>query len=87
MKRKLLCVIAALFLVLVLSGCGGESSETHTETTLIETRTFSLHWGDVERFIDEEAGVICWIYTSSTSTRGSIDCMPIQDTRIGDTSD
>lgn len=31
----------------------------------------------VERVVDEEAGVVCWIYTTY-----SIDCLPLSETRL-----
>ena len=37
---------------------------------------------DITRFIDEEAGVVCWIYTGYN--KGGISCLPIKDTALGD---
>lgn len=38
----------------------------------------------VYRFIDNEAGVVCWIYLNSVDNadRGGISCLPINYTRL-----
>ncbi len=35
----------------------------------------------VSRFEDDEAGVVCWVY--SGGYKGGISCLPIEDTRFG----
>ncbi len=36
---------------------------------------------DVERFIDHEAGVVCWAFDSD-SFAGGIHCLPLEQTRL-----
>ncbi len=43
-----------------------------------ETVIYDSH--RIERYIDKEAGVVCWAYTAPF--RGGIHCMPIKDTDL-----
>lgn len=38
----------------------------------------------VDRFIDEEAGVVCWVYYQSSIEKagGGLSCMPISETNL-----
>lgn len=40
----------------------------------------SSYSGTIERYIDREAGVVCYIIIGSE--KGGIDCMPIGDTKL-----
>jgi hypothetical protein len=80
MMKKSLLFIAIV--ALILCSCCPDERQGYTEVVPDTTLTFSLHWGDVERFVDEEAGVVCWIYTSNRSTKGSISCLSIEQTRL-----
>ena len=44
-----------------------------------ETVVIADNWNEVIRFIDEEAGVVCW-WTGSY--RGGISCLPISQTKL-----
>ena len=35
---------------------------------------------DVERFIDRDAGVVCWVYRGYK--KGGIHCLPLEQTRL-----
>lgn len=75
--RKML----VLSLLVLLIGCGSAEPCAIPENMQTGTDLFDLHWGDIERFVDDEAGVVCYVFTFTAST-GSIDCMPISDTRL-----
>ena len=85
MKRALL----ALFLAYVLlSGCG--------EATAATAQQVQVQEAGVRRFVDQEAGVACWIYegqltgnVSGSTIIGSfsgkiatISCMPLSQTQL-----
>lgn len=69
--------ILALSLLILLVGCTSTPEKLETDTTI-----FNLHRGDVERFVDDEAGVICYVWATWGSSRGSMDCIPVSDTRL-----
>jgi hypothetical protein len=67
-------LIAAALLVLfyvALAGCG-QPQPSQTEEEQIES--------EITRHMDEEAGVVCWVY--SNGYQGGISCLPIGDTRL-----
>lgn len=65
MKKYMLLLI----FVLVLCGCNYQAKEQPI---------YDSH--RVERYVDEEAGVVCWVYTAPL--RGGIYCIPIEETKL-----
>lgn len=65
--KKLVLLIVVFVVALGLSSCGSPTGE-YTGTS-------------VERYIDNEAGVVCWVYTAPY--RGGLDCMPLNETLLG----
>jgi hypothetical protein len=61
----LLLVIATV--VTLASSCSVDTSKSLPST--------------VDRFIDDEAGVVCW--TWNIVNGGGMSCLPIQETRLG----
>jgi hypothetical protein len=57
---------------LILGGCGSESRKQEGQPI--------YQSGRVQRHIDTEAGVACWVYTAAY--RGGIDCMPMENTKL-----
>jgi hypothetical protein len=37
---------------------------------------------DVYRFVDDDAGVVCWVYNSSYEEAGGISCVALKDTLL-----
>jgi hypothetical protein len=66
-------LIALLIALSILAGCKPPSTDS--------TNNDSFPYG-ISRHVDEEAGVVCWVYTSYQ--RGGIDCLPISDTKLGE---
>ena len=64
MKKILLLIL----LLVVLTGCG----EMNTQNDDL--------WGYVHRLVDEEAGVVCYFYT--TYGGSGISCLPLEQTRL-----
>jgi hypothetical protein len=80
MKMKKILVI--LFVIgLLLTACDFNDDMRVQKEEAVKT-TFDLYWGDVERFVDTEAMVVCYIYTSESSTRGAISCVPLSETTL-----
>jgi hypothetical protein len=67
MKRVLIIVLMSLCLM----GCGPENVDEGVELPYDVS---------VYRYIDGEAGAVCWVYY----TRGGISCLPISDTILGE---
>ena len=65
--KKLVLLVVCLVVILCLSGCGSPSGD--------------YTGNSVERYIDKEAGVVCWVYTAPY--RGGLDCMPLNETLLG----
>lgn len=61
--------------LLALAGCGQPQPPQ-----VVEARERARIESDITRHIDEEAGVVCWVY--SYGYQGGISCLPIEDTRL-----
>jgi hypothetical protein len=75
-------VLALLLVGLVSCAPKVGSSEVATQGangTWIYSHGIRLY--SIARVVDEEAGVVCWIYTTD-GTGGAIDCMPLAETRL-----
>jgi hypothetical protein len=81
--------IILLYFFLIMVGCvpaqtfSGEivqPKKTDVVTIIIPTAGDSFYLGYLTKYIDEEAGVVCYI-TASPSIAG-ISCLPIKDTLI-----
>ena len=68
MKRLVVLVV----MILILTSCVPEGV-TVEQPDIIKS--------NVTRFIDEEAGVVCWEYDGYRS--GGISCLPIDETKLG----
>ena len=62
-------IITIVLIALILTGCAQQMNE---DATIRIDRI-------VYRYIDREAGVVCWIYENRG---GGIDCMPISETLL-----
>ena len=71
---KWLLVAVMLLAVLLI----GSSCETSVQEPGVSD---SIHLSSsVSRFVDLDAGVVCWIYEGNE--RGGISCLPIDQTRL-----
>jgi len=77
-RRYSLTVVVTVFLLLaigvptLLAGC---------QPKLIEPVEPGVNLGyNISRYVDAEAGVVCWVYNASYS--GGLACLPISDTRL-----
>lgn len=70
-----------LFLCLLLIACGGAVEDVPfpdiKKVTPLQGITYAY---GVNRFVDNEAGVVCWIY--SGGNQGGISCLPINETLL-----
>ncbi len=70
--RSIYFTIVTLFIwLLMLISCAAPAMPDPGEYQL---------WTD--RFIDEEAGVVCWVYKAGYA--GGISCLSIEQTRLGE---
>ena len=84
MRTVALSVLVVLLLVGIvvgISSCGVEIGYQPQDTTDSETFLISdrIQPG-INRVIDKEAGVVCWVYKGLD--RGGIDCLPISQTQL-----
>lgn len=72
-----LCLL--LFVFAFLSAC-----QTLEPVGTIESNegTKEYVYTSVQRFIDKEAGVVCYLYSSIQ--KGGISCLPLSDTLLGE---
>ncbi len=76
MKVRKAVLVAVLMLLAACASPRESDQETSEEITWIVPGLSSIG-----RYVDEEAGVVCWIYNGYE--KGGIDCLPIADTRLG----
>lgn len=65
-------IVALIGVLIVVSSCAAPNTNGYGESPRILTSDAS-----VRRWIDREAGVVCWIYTNS-----GISCLPLAQTSI-----
>lgn len=61
-------ILAVLLLLILLAGCA--PTEAYTMQT--------MGYYGVQRFVDEEAGVVCWV----TLNRYGLSCLPLSETAL-----
>ncbi len=72
-------LVVVVFLALLLSGCAPTTAYTSTGT---EAPITTADVGNlVDRIIDTEAGVVCYLYAHYDGG-GSISCLPINQTLL-----
>ena len=70
-------LVACIVMLVVLAGCG---AQIPLATPGAMTRTNATGNTDVIRYVDIEAGVVCWIVRSGYG--GGISCLAIEQTRL-----
>ena len=76
MKR--ITLICLIFCMLLFSGCSTVDKETAKAENRAETLIIKTARGnEYERFIDRQAGVVCYV-----AYRSSIFCLPIEQTLL-----
>lgn len=73
-KGSLIITILILVIFLMVSAC----FDAGVENPRYE---FKIITSDIDRVIDKEAGVVCWVLSSGAYGK-SINCMPISDTKL-----
>lgn len=78
MKEAIVAVGLALVLLVtaaILAGC----ATSEVETPDVTAPAMTVYWdvgGRVKRFVDSEAGVVCWVYDKA------LECLPLEDTTL-----
>ena len=75
-RNRMVMVVIAVFIigVFALSACAD-----------IDTGSGSVHiTNDIERFIDREAGVVCWVFEDTVyeGGAGGLSCLPLDVTKL-----
>ena len=47
-------------------------------------KPYTIVNNNVVRIVDEQAGVVCWIYSHQKFREGGISCLPLADTLLGE---
>lgn len=76
MKLRLLLLLATL---VVLGGCVPAVDGSGNPLPRSAPVSASLN---VQRVVDEEAGVACWVWTSALYETGGISCLPLSETDL-----
>ena len=72
MKHTLYILGLSVVVLWLVTGC---------QPKVIESRSPSVNLGyAISRYVDEEAGVVCWVY--GVTSGGGLSCLPIADTRL-----
>lgn len=80
-NRRVLAVIAVVLLA-GLAGCvGGGAEDVERPEEDVEYESVEVHT-DTTRFIDREAGVVCYKYGSPSYDEAGISCLPIDQTDL-----
>ena len=77
----LLIVLFVVGLFFVISGCSSALSD-EVPTTNLDSSTAPY----IGRYIDDEAGVVCWLWDSG-GYKGGLSCLPIADTKLSPAGD
>jgi len=80
MERKTIALIAVVLLA-GLAGCVG-GDETTDSGPKDEKVQDDGRFDDVDRFIDREAGVVCYKFTGFE--KGGLSCVPIEQTNFAE---
>ena len=74
--RKIIFVI--LLACLLLTAC----SDSYQLKLSESASPYTIVNNNIVRIIDEEAGVVCWIYSHSKLREGGISCLPLDETNL-----
>jgi len=82
MNKKALLLIAVALLA-ALAGCSADGGESEVENSDedVEYESVEVHT-DTNRFVDEEAGVVCYKYGEPRWDEAGISCIPINQTDL-----
>jgi len=86
--KKAVVILVLIFVLITIMSCGptpspyGWGTPTPRPTDAHDRIDFRGLPVTVERYIDREAGVVCYRYKSFDA--GGISCLPIKDTLLGD---
>jgi len=73
-------IVALFVLVVALLGCAPTMSPQERAETEFKGLTAPLLVGyDLQRVVDKEAGVVCYVHI-----RGGVSCLPLSETRLGE---
>jgi len=75
-SRIVLGFMAFALAIQIIVSC---DPQTPVNETSINTSDYGWH---IYRYIDQEAGVVCWIEWMNNYSR-SISCLPLKDTLLG----
>jgi hypothetical protein len=78
---KMVFVILALTLVIAaplaaLTSCGPEMDYDDAPPAVRQM----TRWSSIERYVDVEARVVCWVYTGNE--KAGLSCLPLDQTRL-----
>jgi len=80
MKRFLLLLVVVTILLIGCAPVASMPTDDSVSAQEIPAGNGGLGGNNVFRYIDEEAGVVCWIY--SDGYRGGISCLPLVETNL-----
>jgi hypothetical protein len=78
MRRILLVVLLGWLLV----GCAPSEAPSDSSPNVHYVTNYNLGGFNVTRFVDAEAGVVCWVFSPGQGGGGGISCLPIDQTKL-----
>lgn len=76
-KLKVSITILVLLILLIATNCGAAPPTPEGAERLLEYPRQTDGWS---RFVDDEAGVVCWWYKSGYG--GGLSCLPLSETNL-----
>lgn len=73
-------VLLVLVLSVLISACAPDPYQLELQDT---SKPYIIVNNNVVRIVDEQAGVVCWIYSHQKYHEGGISCLPLADTLLG----
>ena len=82
-KQRFLIAMTVVGITIAMAACSSvQANDASATSGFREITGYGFPNTGVNRFVDDEAGVACWVYAAYN--KGGISCLPIGETRLRD---